>query len=202
MWMTGFQSVGDPGDPCVALLFPQWVLDTVPKFALGCCGVFLMGLCVEGLVKLRRWINQERLPTHSRRRWLFWAVMQLLLYGVQLTLGYFLMLIAMTYEVELFLMVITGLVLGHALFNLNGPVLESADACCAGQDPGLVEDASPGSPNRQVEPSGHCSERGCSGAPPLSDNYSNGITRSNSGKTLVEHPEDLNVQSCSSHAES
>ena len=34
--------------------------------------------------------------------------MQLLLYGVQLTLGYFLMLIAMTYEVELFLMVITG----------------------------------------------------------------------------------------------
>ena len=95
-----------------------------------------------------------------------------------------------------------GLVLGHALFNLNGPVLESADACCAGQDPGLVEDASPGSPNRQVEPSGHCSERGCSGAPPLSDNYSNGITRSNSGKTLVEHPEDLNVQSCSSHAES
>ena len=45
--------MGDPGDPCVALLFPQWVLDTVPKFALGCCGVFLMGLCVEGLVKLR-----------------------------------------------------------------------------------------------------------------------------------------------------
>ena len=45
-----------------------------------------------------------------------------------------LMLVAMTYEVELFLMVVLGLALGHGLFNLNAPVLESAEACCMGHD--------------------------------------------------------------------
>jgi hypothetical protein len=42
-------------------------------------------------------------------------------------MGYFIMLIAMTYQTELFVMVVLGLTAGHAVFNLDGPVLESAE---------------------------------------------------------------------------
>jgi hypothetical protein len=52
----------------------------------------------------------------------------------QVTMGYLIMLIAMTYQTELFMMVILGLTAGHAVFNLDGPVLESAEACCQGFD--------------------------------------------------------------------
>jgi hypothetical protein len=52
--------------------------------------------------------------------------------AVQVTMGYFIMLIAMTYQTELFIMVVLGLTVGHAVFNLDGPVLESAEACCQG----------------------------------------------------------------------
>lgn len=50
--------------------------------------------------------------------------------AVQAVLGYFLMLIAMTYQVELFLAVVLGLGVGHTLFNVQEPVSESVDACC------------------------------------------------------------------------
>lgn len=39
------------------------------------------------------------------------------MYGVNVTSGYFAMLVAMTYSVELFSCMIVGLVCGHALFN-------------------------------------------------------------------------------------
>ena len=73
------------------------------------------------------------------------------MYGVNVTTGYFAMLVAMTYSVELFSCMIIGLVLGHALFNsgqypniycilsgtfnicLEAAVGESVDPCCASQ---------------------------------------------------------------------
>ena len=48
----------------------------------------------------------------------------------QVTLGYFLMLAAMTYQGEIFIAVIVGLTVGHVTFNLKQPVGESVDACC------------------------------------------------------------------------
>jgi len=39
------------------------------------------------------------------------------LYGCQATLGYFAMLVAMTYQVELFVSIIAGLIVGHGIFN-------------------------------------------------------------------------------------
>ena len=47
----------------------------------------------------------------------------------QATLGYFLMLVAMTYQGELFIAVIAGLGLGHGAFNVHAPVA-GTDACC------------------------------------------------------------------------
>jgi hypothetical protein len=63
------------------------------------------------------------------------------LYFIQVTLGYVAMLVAMTYQVELFLAVVIGLTAGHGIFNLRARVAESADACCQGLDPGDEGDA-------------------------------------------------------------
>lgn len=43
------------------------------------------------------------------------------------------MLVAMTYSIELFLCVVFGLCLGHAVFNAKSAVGESIDPCCASQ---------------------------------------------------------------------
>jgi hypothetical protein len=137
MWMAGFQALGnDSSKPCVALLFEEWELNSKAKFALGCLGTFFLGVLVEGIVAGRRHIrawNSRRPLTKAQGVGL--RVGMVGVYAVQVTLGYMLMLIAMTYEVELFLMVVLGLTAGHGVFNLSAPVLESAEACCAGFDP-------------------------------------------------------------------
>merc|ERR1712029_472405 len=55
------------------------------------------------------------------------------LFGVNIASGYFAMLVAMTYSVELFICMIVGLVIGHGIFNTGAVVGESVDPCCASQ---------------------------------------------------------------------
>jgi hypothetical protein len=57
--------------------------------------------------------------------------MQLLLYSTHLTLGYFMMLVIMAYQTQLFVLTIFGLSLGHFIFNVKAPVAEKPDPCCA-----------------------------------------------------------------------
>ena len=73
----------------------------------------------------------------------------MILFGVNIASGYFAMLVAMTYSVELFICMIIGLVLGHGIFNtgtillcdydtidvnvVGSAVGESVDPCCASQ---------------------------------------------------------------------
>eukprot|EP00668_Euglena_longa_P035240 GGOE01045271.1.p1 GENE.GGOE01045271.1~~GGOE01045271.1.p1 ORF type:complete len:505 (-),score=104.47 GGOE01045271.1:231-1724(-) len=116
MWMNGFTMVGDPGNPCVSLLFPQWLLKDAGVFAGACFGVFVLAIVIEGIVSLRRWVRNLRPRTKGRAMCGHGALL-LLLYGINVTLGYFLMLIAMIYQVELFLMVIFGLIVGQAIFH-------------------------------------------------------------------------------------
>lgn len=47
-----------------------------------------------------------------------------------MSLGYVAMLIAMTYQVELFFCIVIGLATGFALFNLSEPPPENVDPCC------------------------------------------------------------------------
>ena len=55
----------------------------------------------------------------------------LVMYTVQISAGYLLMLISMTYHAVLFVGVVLGLVLGHAAFNITAPVASGgASACC------------------------------------------------------------------------
>ena len=56
------------------------------------------------------------------------------MYGVNVFLGYMLMLLAMTYSTTIFCMVIGGLTIGHGFFNWNAEVGETTDPCCSGQN--------------------------------------------------------------------
>ena len=47
------------------------------------------------------------------------ALIMCCLYAAQLTLGYFSMLVAMTYQVELFVCIVAGLATGHGLFSFK-----------------------------------------------------------------------------------
>ena len=64
------------------------------------------------------------------------TLLTLTLYAFQVTAGYLLMLVSMTYHVPLFLSVILGLTLGHAVFSVysadgGGKITAGTTACCA-----------------------------------------------------------------------
>lgn len=126
--MTGFEFMSKE-TPCVLLWFPAWNLNSRLKFGFACFGVFLLGLVIEVLIMVRRTLSQhEGRRTVARRALLIW------LFAANITLGYFAMLVAMTYSAELFMCVLAGMVLGHAVLNSDGPVGETAEPCCVGQN--------------------------------------------------------------------
>lgn len=112
---------------CVLLLFKEWELDTKAKMVIACIGVFFLGMFTDVVIQTRRRLG-DLVPDG--------IVGNLLLglaYGVQLTLGYFVMLIVMIYSVELFLCVIFGFVCSHTLFYARNKAAVDAGAtpCCA-----------------------------------------------------------------------
>jgi hypothetical protein len=80
----------------------------------------------EGLVFARRNVK-TLMPEKSVGR----QALQLLLYSTHLTLGYFMMLVIMAYQTQLFILTVFGLSLGHLVFNIKAPVAEKPDPCCA-----------------------------------------------------------------------
>lgn len=56
------------------------------------------------------------------------------MYAVNMLFGYLIMLVTMTFAIELFLWVIIGLAIGHFIFNAKWPVADSVTACCAGRN--------------------------------------------------------------------
>jgi hypothetical protein len=107
MYMDGFNWIGST---CVIYLFPQWVLSTPGKFALACLGSILFGIILEDVLWKRRAVYTM---APGRRR----LVLSMLVYGLQLTMGYFIMLVIMTYSGPLFVCTVGGMMMGHALFN-------------------------------------------------------------------------------------
>jgi len=144
MHMKGFAFA--PAD-CIILLFHEWKLDSAARFAAAVFGTIALAVAGEALTWFRRnrmsasaasQLRPDRLGVALRwlrRRPAAWRATMALLFTLQATLGYFLMLVAMTYQGELFIAVVAGLGLGHGIFNTSAPVSESADACC-------VDDAS------------------------------------------------------------
>lgn len=85
------------------------------KFAAACFGVFFLGIWTEWLSLLRRQVRVLCRPHAAAVQ----TVVMCFLYAAQLMFGYFCMLVAMTYQVELFVCVVLGLGTGHAAFNFK-----------------------------------------------------------------------------------
>lgn len=132
MYMQGFESSilsGSGGHvECVNLLFPAWTLDGRVKFATACVGVFCFCLLVQYIASLRAAMSKPGSGWQG-------AVWTALFYGLHITCGYFAMLIAMTYSVELFAMICLGLTTGYALFILGKSSESHGDyEACRGDD--------------------------------------------------------------------
>jgi len=141
MFMDGFSlNGGGSNAPCVALLFKTWTLHTPALMALGFFATLIMGTSIEALAALRRrlqspgFCNCHSIPPPKSR------VYCVLLYTVQVTIGYLLMLVSMTYHFVLFSAVIVGLVIGHIVFGAKSPVAATTTACCAFASPSDKEE--------------------------------------------------------------
>jgi Ctr copper transporter family len=114
MYMDGFRGIGTSkkGETvCLNFLFLNWTLNEPVKFAFACIGTLLAGVLVQFIGKYRLKLHAEKWSRAYLKKGLL-----ILLFGVQVTLGYFLMLLAMTYSTELFCMVCLGLTIGYAFF--------------------------------------------------------------------------------------
>ena len=129
MHMTGFLSLFDDvrqHSPCLVIFLNSWKLDSGAKFALAVVGAILAGIVCEGILKLRT-VGQQRLP---KDRPALSSIARILLYLLHRTVGYLAMLLAMTYQTEIFFAVLVGLSIGYAIFNLRDPIGEGETACC------------------------------------------------------------------------
>lgn len=114
MYMEGFQWV--QSSTCVILLFPSWVLNTAGKYVLAVIGTIFLAIGLEKFIQQRR-KAMACMESGTKR-----LVTSAVFYGIQLIIGYVLMLIIMVYSVVLFLSVILGLVIGHVLFNARDAI--------------------------------------------------------------------------------
>jgi hypothetical protein len=137
MYMDGFRSIAmDPQKtPCINLFFTNWTLNNRTKFGIACVGVFFFGIFIQFLTYYRISIVTSKISNWgvSYRKYAF--VIYGLLHGIQAALGYFAMLIAMTYNIELFCMICIGLAVGYVMFNLNIPPPIEVDPCCIQEIP-------------------------------------------------------------------
>jgi hypothetical protein len=117
MYMDGFHWVNE--GLCVIYLFPGWVLSTRAKLAFASLGTIAGGTILEGIIYQRRRVLQSMNQGYGRQG------VGGLFYGLQLTVGYLLMLVVMTYSGVLFVSTISGLVVGNLLFNSKDSLLSS-----------------------------------------------------------------------------
>eukprot|EP00928_Gymnodinium_smaydae_P031254 TRINITY_DN22999_c0_g1_i1.p1 TRINITY_DN22999_c0_g1~~TRINITY_DN22999_c0_g1_i1.p1 ORF type:complete len:595 (-),score=60.94 TRINITY_DN22999_c0_g1_i1:272-2056(-) len=126
MYMQGFTSILRPGRACVVLLFRGWVLDDPFKFGFACIGVCCMGIITQGLLTLRSLVQTK---TRNNR------VMDSLMFGLNVVAGWAMMLIAMTYSVELFISATFGLMIGNFfLGDLSSTKILGSPCCNAVND--------------------------------------------------------------------
>ena len=133
MSMSGFQRGLLGGADCLTYLFRSWKLDEKGKYQGAMIYTFLLAILCEYLSHLQGKIRKSTLfivkagannnSVHNpqqikqqRRLQLIRKVIMTLLYGLSQCLGWSLMLISMTFSVELFLCVVMGTVVGKVAF--------------------------------------------------------------------------------------
>lgn len=119
MYMDGFHWLDTA---CVIYLFPEWVLTTPGALVGASIGTLIAGILLEGVIQQRRQVVKRFRPGYSR------LAVSAAFYGIQLTMGYFLMLVVMTYSGPLFLCVVLGLVGGHIFFTAQDAIWKGGKA--------------------------------------------------------------------------
>ena len=125
MFMNGFTSIASEkkgSTECINFMFIEWTLDNKVKYVFGCIGTLLMGIFIQGISYIRIKLNKKNNQ-----------IIILIIYSIQMTLSYFLMLLAMTYSTELFCMVVIGLTIGYGYFFIykdNNKLAENIEPCC------------------------------------------------------------------------
>ncbi|KAG7338660.1 Ctr copper transporter family protein [Nitzschia inconspicua] len=114
MYMDGFHLI--QSTTCVIFLFQSWVLDTGGKYTLAFLGTVMSGIFLERLIQQRRKFMGTMAAGHKR------LLYSAIFYGIQLTIGYMLMLVIMIYSGALFISTVLGLVLGHVFFNAQDAI--------------------------------------------------------------------------------
>ncbi|KAI3383502.1 hypothetical protein SNEBB_007503 [Seison nebaliae] len=123
------------------ILFNGWKCKTDVTFGLSCLLIVLIGVLYEGIKFLRRYIynrhnralKREQVDliqqSYIRKQFDVHHLIQTLLLVVQFTIGYFLMLIAMTYNTYLFISVVIGVMLGYFITGVERR-MEYVEDCC------------------------------------------------------------------------
>lgn len=112
MYMDGFHWTDTT---CVIYLFNQWTLDSAGALVGACFGTIFFGIALEAVI----WKRRSVVPSFPHGGWSR-LIASTAFYGVQLTMGYLIMLVVMIYSAPLFVSVVVGLMMGHALFNAGG----------------------------------------------------------------------------------
>mmetsp|Transcript_3208 Transcript_3208/g.7321 ORF Transcript_3208/g.7321 Transcript_3208/m.7321 type:complete len:265 (+) Transcript_3208:98-892(+) len=142
MYMDGFRWTLKRGTSCLNFFFPSWTLDTLPKFIFAMVCVVAMGIATEGISRWKHDVAQKskraldlRRPgapgnhtgTNSGRRL---RRMHTCLRGLSILSAYLLMLVIMTYSLELFCCAILGLMIGHFFFDNDSLHHGGGTLCC------------------------------------------------------------------------
>ncbi|MGK3743869.1 MAG: hypothetical protein ACI8RD_010248 [Bacillariaceae sp.] len=128
--MEGFQWTLKRKSSCLNFYFPSWKLDTIHKFIAAMLCVFIMAILTEGIARLKYDISHKAKKQSTRRRRSLagasnynynnnnklWYI-QTFLQGMNALFAYILMLVIMTYSLELLCCVIMGLMVGYFVFG-------------------------------------------------------------------------------------
>ncbi|KAK9299826.1 hypothetical protein QLX08_007278 [Tetragonisca angustula] len=119
------------------ILFRQWHTRDSAGIAASMVGIILLTIIYEGIKSYRDhlYINTARLRKHrtvSRRSQLLFSrmhILQTVVHVIQLVIGYFLMLIFMTYNAWLCIAVALGAALGYWVFSWEKSSGDNIDCC-------------------------------------------------------------------------
>lgn len=128
-FVNSFSSKGS----CLLWLFQDTLLNTRGRYAGAIIGTFLLAVFAEALRYGRALALQERFPFHNIHK-AHPALREgglALAYGVQMMVGYWLMMLTMTYDPVLFSFILVGLVTGYFIFSrLDGGLIRAPAKSC------------------------------------------------------------------------
>ena len=118
----------------VEILFRGWTTPTWYFYLLSCVGVMLLAIGLEGIrLFIHKTTHSRRSQTHSLLR----RLVDMLLYGLYILVGYMVMLVVMTYNVGLFVAVLMGYCIGNLLFPRR-PALHEGVASLNGDEVSIM----------------------------------------------------------------